>query len=184
MGIWITAICISTLMAFRSDMNSIRTRYRMQKIQLKQSLLDVSVTQGSNLNLNKPCLMIFGSKAKRQELQGKLNLRVSGTHVRFSESCKPLGLELDKHLRFGSHVTKLCQCSYLTLKQLNPSRHVISPEIKLNICKSLILSSLSYCGHSLCSIRTYEREISTKRFIIKAVADGNFTPVPFAVLDS
>lgn len=110
-----------------------------------QSLLNVSLAHGLNLNPSKSYAMLFGTKAKRQELKGRLNLRMGGTHVRFSESCKNLGLHLDENLRFSNHVSKLCQGSYLTLKQLFPSRHIMSPIIKLNICNSLIISRLSYC---------------------------------------
>lgn len=110
-----------------------------------QSLLDVSVAHGLNLNPSKSCVMLFGNKHGRHEIKGKLKIRIEGVDIRYSETCKNLGLNFDEDLRFGQHVSKLCQSSYLTLKQLFPNRHVMSSEIKLEICNSLIVSRLSYC---------------------------------------
>lgn len=56
-----------------------------------QRFLDVSVGQELNLNSSNSCLMLFGSKLRRQELKGKLKLKVEGADIQFIETCKGLG---------------------------------------------------------------------------------------------
>lgn len=110
-----------------------------------ESLVDISAAHNLKLNANKSYALFFGSRDRREIAQSTIAVSVNGERLPVRNEAKNLGLWMDCDLRFTKHVNQLCQSSYNTLRQLYPHRKVMSSNLKLQLCESLILSRLSYC---------------------------------------
>lgn len=90
--------------------------------------------------------MLFGTKAGIEKLSNvQFNIHVGGEDVECVMEAKSLGLTLDRHLRFESHVTDCVRNCFYRLKSLYKIRPYLSQEIRIALCESLILSKLNYC---------------------------------------
>lgn len=110
-----------------------------------ESLFDISSAHKLKLNSTKTELMVFGPTQLRNQAKALLNIKINDVRINISEYSKNLGLWLDENLRFTKHVNYLCQSSYIILKQLYSQRDIMSSNLKLQLCNSLIISKLSYC---------------------------------------
>lgn len=101
-----------------------------------------------NLKLNptKSVMLLFCSESKRNYLKEQLSIKLNGQALQFSSSARNLGVELDDKLRFADHVAKICQKTYLVLKNLYSNKFVLSTNIKKKLCETLILPIINYCS--------------------------------------
>lgn len=105
------------------------------------------ISDAHNLVLNgkKTEILVFGPKKDQLVADDDFKVSLNGEVLKFSTCVKNLGLLLDTNLRFDSYVKKLVQKSYYKLKLLYMNKDILSPDIKLRLCDSLILSTMSYC---------------------------------------
>lgn len=103
----------------------------------------MSTTHSLLLNQSKTMLMLFGKNDNI--LSNSLNIELNNVKIPISETCKNLGVFFDSNMRFRTHVSSLLQRSYGKLRTLYLFKQVLSTQIKLRLCDSLILSLLSYC---------------------------------------
>ena len=61
-------------------------------------------------------------------------------------TCKDLGLTLDSHLSFNSHISTLTSSLLSSLCQINRVKHLFSEDTLLLIINSLVFSKLFYCA--------------------------------------
>lgn len=109
------------------------------------TLKNVSTAHNLRLNSSKCTVMLFGSKSKYHTVKTSLKFNIGEEQLQFVDEAKNLGIWFDINLRFSKHVSYLCQQSFNVLRQLYPSRRILSSKLKLSLCESLIISKLSYC---------------------------------------
>lgn len=92
------------------------------------------------INPKKSFVMLFG-KDRDQNIQVKMN----GELLPVVTECRNLGLIIDSDLRFKTHINKLLQRAYGTLKLLYSQKQLLSKDIILKLSEALILSVFDYC---------------------------------------
>lgn len=105
---------------------------------------DVSRAHKLVLNEKKTELLIFGKNKNLLANTPLFNITLNGQILIPKQEFKNLGIYFDVQLRFSSHVNHLIKKSYGKLKSLYMHKDVLDPGIKLKLCDSLILSTLSY----------------------------------------
>ena len=60
------------------------------------------------------------------------------------EECRNLGILIDSHLRFESHVLGLLKSCMFRLKVLYKIRNLLSEKSRITLCEFLVLSRLNY----------------------------------------
>lgn len=106
---------------------------------------EYSTKHGLHLNEKKTQLIVFGNGRTKIMSNKNFKIYLNNIPLTFSDTCRNLGLSIDNDLRFKSHINKLIQKAYGTLKHLYFFKDILSSEIKLKLCDSLILSSVAYC---------------------------------------
>nr|CAI5863097.1 unnamed protein product [Callosobruchus analis] len=134
----------------------------------------VKYTKNHNLSLNptKCNAMLFCPKKFYDHLKNNLNIKIIHNDLQFIENLKVLGVTLDEHLRFSSHVANILKHSYLRLKILYSSKYVLSSKTKRVLCETLVMSVVRYCDilyypclDSITKLRLQKVQNSCCRFI-------------------
>lgn len=107
-----------------------------------------AVASAHNLILNesKTQLLIFGSQKEDILSDPAFKIVLNQQLIEPTSCCKNLGLWMDVDLRFHKHVNTLIQKAYAKLKILYMNKDNLSTSVKLRLCDTLILSSVSYCN--------------------------------------
>ena len=117
----------------------------MHKINRDLKLLsDISVAHGLILNGSKTEMLIFGSQKDIIVSSPDFRIYLNDQLLAPKSSCRNLGLWIDVDLRFTTHVSKIIHKAYCTLRSLYMHKDILSKELKLKLCNSLILSHLAY----------------------------------------
>lgn len=109
------------------------------------TITDVSRAHSLVLNETKTELLVFGTQNILIENHPLFNITLNGQKLTPKQECKNLGIYFDVQLRFTNHVNYLIKKSYGKLKSFYMHKDVLDPGVKLKLCDSLILSTLSYC---------------------------------------
>ncbi|KAI5636771.1 reverse transcriptase (RNA-dependent DNA polymerase) domain-containing protein [Phthorimaea operculella] len=137
------------------------------------------------LNPTKSKFMVLGSKKQvsRCVMQAP-NVTVLGTPVELVTQAKNLGIEMDSRLRFQAHIESIARTCLYRLKIFYKIRHLLSTDVRLKICESLILSRLNYCDVVIgpCLLSTSKKLIqrvqnACTRFCYKVPPRTHITPV-------
>lgn len=104
----------------------------------------VSNAHGLILNENKTEVLVYGKHRELIVNNPVFSITLNGKVLSFSEYCKDLGIFLDFNLRFQKHVSNIMQKSFSKLKVLYFHKDILSSDIKLKLCDSLILSYVAY----------------------------------------
>lgn len=96
------------------------------------------------LNPKKSKFMVFGTKKMLQKISHP-NIIINGELVERVVEAKNLGLIMDCHLRFESHIAEAVRQSLYRLKLLYKIRPYLSEDVRVMLCESLVLSRLNYC---------------------------------------
>lgn len=132
---------------------------------INQDLEQVSQWPTSNslvLNPLKSKYMLIGTKLGLVKLRDQhINIKVKGESVECVTEAKNLGLTLDSHLRFETHVAESVRHSLYRLRLLYRIRPYLSEEVRITLCESLVLSRLNYCDvvYGPCLLSRTERLI-------------------------
>jgi ribonuclease P/MRP protein subunit RPP40 len=105
-----------------------------------------SNNHGLKLNEQKTTLLVIGRG--RDTLLSDINFNIIlNRHIlKPQEYGKNLGLSIDSNLRFHEQVNKIIQNSFIKLKHLYKFKDILSSDVKLKLCDTLILSAIEYCG--------------------------------------
>ena len=94
-----------------------------------------------SLNVNKTKSMVFHMPQKRIQLP---LLRIAGEDIAFVDNFNFLGIIINKHLNWTSHVDMLTAKLSKTIGILNTLKHILPINIMRTIYNSLILCHLNY----------------------------------------
>lgn len=113
------------------------------------------------LNPTKSKVMLFGRQKDIVELEERVIVVVDGYKLPVVKEARNLGLVVDQEIRFRGHITSTLQSAYAKLKMLYPSRHLLSTDVKILLCDSLILSKFNYGDviYGPCLLRIDEQRI-------------------------
>lgn len=112
------------------------------------------------LNPKKSKYMLIGTRVGLEKTACvQINIQVDGEAVEFVPEAKSLGLTLDRHLHFESHIAESVRNCFYRLKLLYKIRPYINEEVRITLCESLILSKLNYCDvvYGSCLLARTER---------------------------
>ena len=94
-----------------------------------------------SLNINKTKAMVFHMPQKRIQLP---SLKIAGEDIAFVDNFNFLGIIINKHLNWTSHVDMLTAKLSKTIGILNTLKHILPINIMRTIYNSLILCHLNY----------------------------------------
>ena len=115
--------------------------------ELMQSLNSVykySQNNGLKLNANKSAVIFFGPNS--EWAVDNVRVLMAEAVIPVVKEYKNLGIIFDATLRFRSQVGKVVQKSYLALRNLYKSKHILRPHLKKSLCEALVLSLTNYCN--------------------------------------
>lgn len=110
-----------------------------------ENIYNYSYSHNLKLNPSKSIMMLFCSESKRDYLEQNLKIRLNNNILTFSSVSKILGVLVDNKLRFHEHVSKLCQRSYIILKNLYANKSVLNFSVRKKLCESIIFPIINYC---------------------------------------
>lgn len=96
------------------------------------------------INPSKSNILTFGPKSVRSNLNQNINITIDQNEIYIVEEAKNLGVVIDSDLRFKTHISKLMQKSYATIKLIYGNRHYLTRQTKIMLCESLVLSLLNF----------------------------------------
>ena len=99
------------------------------------------------LNEDKTEIIIFGNRAflnRPAQIQGCFS--TSGTCLRFSDTVKYLGVHLDSHLNFDSHINHITSSSYIHIRKIRSIRKYLSQADCEMLVHAFIASRLDMCN--------------------------------------
>ena len=94
-----------------------------------------------SLNVSKTKAMVFHMAQKKINLP---RLQMAETNIDFVDNFNFLGIVINKHLNWNSHISKIAVKISKTIGILNKLKHVLPPHILKNIYLSLIQCHLNY----------------------------------------
>lgn len=107
------------------------------------SLVMTSENHHLKINSSKSCFIIFGQN--RENFLNNFKLKVKGNELVYTKTARNLGLLFDENLRFSSYISNTLKKCYAGLKTLFPHRHILSQDLKIKLCDTLVLSHFNYC---------------------------------------
>ena len=75
-----------------------------------------------------------------------LDVDVSGTEVKLSDSLTTLGVIFDKNLTFNNHISHLCKSSLYHLRSLRYIRPCLTLDMARSVAVAIVQSRLDYCN--------------------------------------
>lgn len=97
------------------------------------------------LNASKSKYMILGSRKQIAKIAlAKPDICILGERVDSVVEARNLGIVMDNHLRFESHVLTLVKNCLFKIKLLYKIRNLLSEAVRITLCESLVLSKLNY----------------------------------------
>ena len=88
--------------------------------------------------------MLLGRKNKNED-SPSINVKIDEQVIKSSPDLKLLGVTLDDELSFSTHISDICKKASKKVGVLVRLKNMISREAKLQLYKSAILPSLTYC---------------------------------------
>ena len=96
------------------------------------------------VNTEKTQLIVFGTKSMLRGLPS-IKVRFGDSLLIESETVKNLGLVMDRHLTFDSHIDQLvAKCTGILIALLH-AKHSMPRDILAHIVNALVMSSIRYC---------------------------------------
>lgn len=105
----------------------------------------ISQEHGLVLNESKTQMMVFGRERAFVVDHICNKIKINDVFLEVSGSCRNLGVFFDSDLRYKSHVAMLLKRCYSKLRVLYQFKDILTSDVKLKLCESLILSQISYC---------------------------------------
>ena len=109
--------------------------------------------ESNSLKLNRPKAeaLWFSFSRKVNKLPIK-QIKILDTFISPSESVKSLDVFMDRNLSMNSHISKMLQAGFSTLKQIKSIKKCLSYESLRTLAVALILSRIDYCNTSLAGL--------------------------------
>jgi hypothetical protein len=97
------------------------------------------------LNPAKTEYLIIGTRQQRTKL-ASATLKFAGNDLNPVPSARNLGVVFDSEMSLESHISKVCQTSYLHIRQIRKVRHLLDLNSAILLANSLVSSRLDYCN--------------------------------------
>lgn len=98
-----------------------------------------------SLNPTKSKFMVLGSKKQIDStLSHNPMIYILGNPVEYVTEVRNLGILMDNRLQFANHILNISKSCFYRLRVMYKVRHLLSEEVRLKLCESLILSKLNY----------------------------------------
>ena len=97
------------------------------------------------LNPSKTEFLVIGTEQQRANI-ASTTLKFVGSDLTPVSSARDLGVVVDSELSFDSHISKICQTSYLHIRQIRRVRHLLDLNSAILLANSLMSSRLDYCN--------------------------------------
>ena len=97
------------------------------------------------LNPTKTEFLIIGTRQQRAKLS-PVTLTLSGTELVPVSAARNLGVVFDSELSYKSQISKVCQTSFLHIRQIRRVRHLLDLNSAILLANSLVSSRLDYCN--------------------------------------
>ena len=107
------------------------------------------------LNDDKTEFILTGSCLQLAKVDN-ISLVIGQDTIQPTESRHNLRCYMDKALKGGAHISKLCSSLYLAIKQIARVRNLIDKDTTSLIMQALILSRLDYCNSLLLGCANYQ----------------------------
>lgn len=108
------------------------------------------ILNGLALNPNKSEVIPFGTASSVSALQAAVpTVTVAGSSIGLAGQVKNLGIILDSHLSFNSHVNSLCKAAYYHIRALRHVRPCLSQSLANTVACAIIGAKLDYCNSLL-----------------------------------
>ena len=104
---------------------------------------------GLFLNPEKTDAVLFGTNQYVKSLSNTSKLNVVGTSVALSNKVKLLGVTLDRHLTFDSHIMQVCRSAHFHTRALCHIWNIISNDTVKSVAQALVSSRLDYANSIL-----------------------------------
>ncbi len=140
----------SNTVIFADDSN-IAIRGKLSEIssvinRLEKDLLNISEWLSLNkikLNVDKTKFIVFGKPNNLKALPN-FNICINGQQIERVHEIKILGVIFDENLSFIPQVNKVSKGCYMKLSKLYSIRHMLTPDQKLTLVNTLVMSKLNY----------------------------------------
>jgi hypothetical protein len=97
------------------------------------------------LNPSKTEYLIIGTRQQRAKL-ASTTLKFAHSDLQPVPSARNLGVIFDSEMSLESHISKVCQTSYLHIRQIRKVRHLLDLNSSTLLANSLVSSRLDYCN--------------------------------------
>ena len=101
------------------------------------------------MNPEKTYNILIGTYQFAKSLSNTSNINVAGTSVALSDKVKLLGVTLDRHLTFNSHIVQVCRSAHFPTRALRHIRNVISNDTAKSVAQALVSSRMDYANSIL-----------------------------------
>lgn len=132
-----------TLKAASKDLPSVRAR------SLNEDLNWLSQWMSANrliLNLKKTLCMVVGTAMRLSTLQTEeLNITVDGTRIQQVETCKLLGVTVDRTLSWGDQINNVCRNLSSKLGLIKHLRPVLPANALKSLYSAIVVPVFDYC---------------------------------------
>lgn len=103
-----------------------------------------------SLNAEKTEFILFGTKQQRNKVHSDdSKLAFDGLDITPSDCVRNLGVVFDKDLSMANHITKVCQISFLNIRNLRRIRSFLDFNSAKLLANAIVTSRLDYCNSLL-----------------------------------
>ena len=86
---------------------------------------------------------IFLSRSKENIIN--IEVKIGDKIIKSEQEVELLGVKIDNHLKFESHVKKLCKSASAQLNSLYRFKYILPYEVKYILIQSFIFANFNYC---------------------------------------
>ena len=117
---------------------------------------------GMSLNPEKKRCRSLWPYQSAKSLSNTSNINVAGTSVALSDKVKLLGVTLDRHLTFNSHIVQVCCSTHFHTIALRHIRNVIFNDTAKSVVQAVVSSRLGYANSISFEAKHYKTSEITK----------------------
>ena len=99
------------------------------------------------INPNKTKFLLVGTRSRLQNIPTTISLKFLGETLRPVPVAKDLGMQLDLHLSYDEHISKLSSTCIKRLCQINRVKESFDKETLSLIIEALVINKLLYCSN-------------------------------------
>ena len=145
-------------------------------------VLDWMTSNKLKLNTDKTEVMPAGTSSQLKLIDTN-SANIGGTDIKFKDSVKYLGVNIDQTLSLQNHITSICRTSFLELRRIASLRPYLSKEATKRLISALVTSRLDYCNSALTGLpseqisRLQRVQNSAARLVLKKKKCEHITPL-------